>query len=420
MKTEKAWWKKKVYWQAAAVLVGTMTLALTLAAADSRNCLPQDAQGRSQIERNTQGGGEKEVSLDAEVETGDGKKKLEEIAIAVGERQYEEAEIEEVLGEAGVELETQILGQNKTLDEVRSDLELPARVPNTSIEVSWELSNYEVMDMQGKLQSEKLTEGGTTVELSALLTYEGQHAMHKFSACVYPPVQTAEERLREKVLEAVSADEEKTKTEAAAPLPNKVDGMAVTWSRPKEQRGLAVLLIGIVLAGLVLALDKQNRVKAVQERKKQMMVDYPEIINKFTVLLGAGMTVKNAWTKVAADYENRSDKKKTRYAYEEMIYTFHEMQGGVTEAESYERFGRRCGITAYVKFGALLSQNLRKGSKGLAQLLTMEAVNAFEERKGLARRLGEEASTKLLLPMFLMLAIVLVIVIVPAFFSMQM
>ena len=45
---------------------------------------------------------------------------------------------------------------------------------------------------------------------------------------------------------------------------------------------------------------------------------------------------------------------------------------------------------------------------------------SFEERKARARRLGEEAGTKLLLPMFLMLAEVLVIVVVPAFFTVQM
>ena len=69
--------------------------------------------------------------------------------------------------------------------------------------------------------------------------------------------------------------------------------------------------------------------------------------------------------------------------------------------------------------GALLSQNLRKGTKGLTQMLRMEAIQAFEERKARAKRLGEEAGTKLLAPMFLMLAVVLVIVIVPAFLSIQ-
>ena len=63
-----------------------------------------------------------------------------------------------------------------------------------------------------------------------------------------------------------------------------------------------------------------------------------------------------------------------------------------------------------MRFGALLSQNLKRGSKGLADLLRLEAVNAFEERKRAAKKAGEEVGTKLLAPMFFMLTVVLVIV----------
>ena len=49
----------------------------------------------------------------------------------------------------------------------------------------------------------------------------------------------------------------------------------------------------------------------------------------------------------------------------------------------------------------------------------VEAEDAFEERKNLARKAGEEAGTKLLVPMFIMLAIVMAIMVVPAFFSIQ-
>ena len=66
-----------------------------------------------------------------------------------------------------------------------------------------------------------------------------------------------------------------------------------------------------------------------------------------------------------------------------------------------------------------MSQNLRKGTKGLGDLLKMESVQAFEDRKARAKRMGEEAGTRLLIPMFLMLAEVLIIVVVPAFLSMQ-
>ena len=49
----------------------------------------------------------------------------------------------------------------------------------------------------------------------------------------------------------------------------------------------------------------------------------------------------------------------------------------------------------------------------------MEMEEAFETRKSTALRLGEEAGTKLLLPLFLLLLIVMIIVIVPAMMAIR-
>jgi hypothetical protein len=46
--------------------------------------------------------------------------------------------------------------------------------------------------------------------------------------------------------------------------------------------------------------------------------------------------------------------------------------------------------------------------------LEQESETAFAERRLLAKRLGEEAGTKLLFPMIMMLGMVIVIIIVPA------
>ena len=56
----------------------------------------------------------------------------------------------------------------------------------------------------------------------------------------------------------------------------------------------------------------------------------------------------------------------------------------------------------------------------MGELLETEMWQAFENRKALARKQGEEAGTKLLLPMIGMLGVVMVIVIAPALMSMQM
>ena len=186
-----------------------------------------------------------------------------------------------------------------------------------------------------------------------------------------------------------------------------------------NERGPVITVMGMMIGILLYALQKQNIRKAEEERKKQMIEDYPEVISKLTLYLGAGMTVKKAWRKITEGYMKEKEDENERYVYEEMRQTCHEMDSGVTEAEGYENFGRRCDLQSYIRLGAQVSQNLRQGAEGLSELLKLESIQAFEERKARAKRLGEEAGTKLLLPMFLMLAVVLIIVIVPAFLTMQ-
>ena len=179
------------------------------------------------------------------------------------------------------------------------------------------------------------------------------------------------------------------------------------------------MLLGIVLTLFLYVSEQEKKKQEIKLREMQLALDYPQMVSKFTLYLGAGMTVRKAWYRIVGDYESQKEIKGKRAVYEEMIYTMHEIQGGSPEGECYEKFGERCGLQTYKKFAAILSQNLKKGTKGLTSLLNQEAKQAFEERKSLAKQLGEEAGTKMLIPMFLMLAVVLVIIVVPAFFSIQ-
>lgn len=107
-----------------------------------------------------------------------------------------------------------------------------------------------------------------------------------------------------------------------------------------------------------------------------------------------------------------------RPGYEEMLKTWYEMQDGTGELKAYENFGRRCDNPQYRKFASLLIQNIRKGTRGMQALLDAEAEEAFQNRKAHARKLGEEAGTKLLMPMGLMLLLVFAILLMPAMMSM--
>lgn len=400
------------------ILVLTAVLAAALLVSDKK----ESASPVTEIRRNDYGKGRATHVLQVTI---DGKEQKESMEIAVDEKRYTKEEMDKVFNRAVRKLEPLILGENQSLDEVRSDLKLVTEIPGEPVEISWELDRYDLMNIYGELNEKGLAEEpeGALVKLKACLIYtqdESMQILEEMCARVYPPKLSGEERQAAQVKQVIAEEEERSREEDVLKLPGEVNGKKIVLRNPDNPRGWYVLALGPVICLLLVSLQKQNEQKEKESRERQMMLDYPEIMNKLTLLLGAGMTVKKAWGKIVQDYERQKESLGFRHAYEEMAVAYREMQSGVTETESYERFGRRCGLKAYRKLASLLDQNLRKGTKGLTALLGAESLQAFEERKAAAKRRGEEAGTKLLVPMFFMLAMVLVIVIIPAFLSIQM
>ncbi|MEG0793671.1 MAG: hypothetical protein RR399_07605 [Lachnospiraceae bacterium] len=409
----KKWYNKEEKRKVILALVISNLLALILLAVDGST----SRVSCHAIGRNDYGKGKKTEKFLVSV----GEKVTKEpVTIEVEERAYSSKEIQAVFSTCMERLDTLILGTNKSPDNIRNNLNLPTKMPGLPIQISWEMDNYKVINLDGELQQDKLNEKGTLVKLKGTLSYKKEKAQYITSVNIYPPLCNKKEQVVAQVEKKTKKKDIDTQEKSKLFLPQQVDGKKVIWTKPMNTRAFAISFMGLLAAALLIALRKQNQRKEEEVRRRQMLIDYPEIINQFTLLVGAGMTVKNTWKKIISEYQEQTTWKQKRYAYEEMIYTYREMQSGVPEGECYERFGYRCRDQTYIKFGALLSQNLRKGSSGLVSLLAVEAAQAYANRKSLAKRLGEEAGTKLLIPMFGMLVVVLVIIIVPAFLSIQM
>ena len=178
-------------------------------------------------------------------------------------------------------------------------------------------------------------------------------------------------------------------------------------------------MIGLAAAAAVYIQEGMREKRKEEERREQLLKQYPDMVSKISLLLGSGMTLSAAWERIVLNYQRQLEQHQTgtAEAYEQMLLSYREMQDGVGELKVYERFGERCGTPQYRRLSMLIVQNLRKGSSGLRQMLEKEVADAFVLRKNLAKKAGEEAGTKILFPMMLMLCIVMVIILVPAFLT---
>lgn len=374
--------------------------------------------GKVRINREDYGGNSVNHQLQMQIED----EKSENVEIQVSPRMYSEEEVQSLFRQAMNKLDQVILGENETADHVVKPLCFPQELEGYPFAISWEPGRYDVMDMNGRINQDAVLEEdpegeGVLVKITGILRYGTEEAAYNTQVLVFADVEETE-TIRNQVLNAARQAEEVSREEKSFVLPEQVNGRTVRWRFRKESKVMPVLMLGAVICVFLVVQERQKKEKLRKDRKEQMLFDYPEIVSQFTMLMGAGMTAKNVWKKITADYCGQKERGgRVRDAYEEMVITIQEMQSGIPEAECYERFAARCGLVPYMKMGALLSQNLRKGAKGTSDMLKMEAIQAMEDRKSRARRLGEEAGVKLLLPMLLMLVIVLVIVVVPAFLS---
>ena len=173
---------------------------------------------------------------------------------------------------------------------------------------------------------------------------------------------------------------------------------------------LFVALSYIALFGMPFVVDSQLTTK-IKKRRQAIELEFPEFVNKMVILVNAGMTIPRAWEKITLDM-----KKKTPLS-DELHYTMSDIGAGKPEAVAYEEFGRRCKVKEVIKFVSVVTLNLRKGGSEVVGVLRLQAAECWELRKSTAKRMGEEAATKLLFPMMIMFIGIILIVIVPALLS---
>lgn len=175
--------------------------------------------------------------------------------------------------------------------------------------------------------------------------------------------------------------------------------------------GFAVFGILFVAVGFFLPdRDLKERVK---KRRIAIQLDFPDFVNKLTLLINAGMTIPRAWEKTAADSN------KDTPLYNELKTTVMDIRAGKPEHRAYEDFAKRCRTPEITRFISVILQNMRKGGAEIVPVLRVQANECWEMRKNTAKRLGEEASTKMLFPMMLMFLAILLIVATPAVLSLR-
>ena len=335
----------------------------------------------------------------------------QKIEIPVSKRVYSNEEVKEAMKKGMDEILNILPGENTSLQDITTDLNPVSELSDLGLGVKWDFGDGDIIDIQGKVDNENLSES-VDIDIGVTLSYESYEESYVIPARVMPKPMSADESLIKRFKDYISVADKKSAGESGFYLPESFEGKKLVYHLEDGMNFHLIWIMGIIVAILLYLREKNNDRQKLEKKKRELLKDYPDIVSKLIVFIGAGLSVRQSWEGIVKDYE--SENKEKRYAYEEMSKSLARLKTGTQENVVYKEFGRSCLLRQYMKLASLLEQNRKSGISTLSTLLGMESQSAWEERLNLAKREGEELNTKLLLPLFMMLLIVMMMIIVPA------
>lgn len=367
-----------------------------------------DKTNAIEVVRNDYGQYDKEINLLVEEDTYE-----DNIYIDVPAIIYTHSELNDI-GKKVIEyIDDSILINNSSFDHITDNIYLPESTNYTGVYIQWEIDDYSLVSMDGTVHNENLNTQ-QLVNIKAHVMYETELVSKEYEVKICPKIYSEEELKSKEIKEYIEKILGNSPYEKIVYIPEEYEGVTIK----NEEKHNSISLYIVILAGIVCVLlyfrQKEIINSKFKDRNKELLKNYPLFINKLVLLLGAGLTLRGAFLRMSNNKEDKG------YLYDEMVFTVHEIEAGIPETAAYYNFGRRIGLPPYLKASTLLIQNVTMGSKGLLPLLEQEELVAFEQRKELAKRQGEEAGTKLLFPMIIQMLIVMLIIMIPALMNFNM
>lgn len=340
-----------------------------------------------------------------------GEKDWQETVLAVGALEYEEAEIERLHEEAARYLDEAVPGENESFSLVEKSLYFPEEV--NGFEISWSTDALWLVDNKGEVHNEELAESDS-VTITGKIFYGEEFRVYERQITVVKKSYTEEEQLLKEIERQLSVLETESRTEQEITLPGELLGRQIREAAEESvPAGGFLLLLAVVLPPLVY----QNYFGSLRDRRKkreeQAKRGYPEFITKLSLMLVAGVSVRQAFGRLAEEYKKNYGE--DYVLTQELNVAWQELKNGHSEQEVYEAFGNRVGVLCYQRMASLLTQNATKGVQGIRGLLLTESKEVMATERAEIRVRGEQAGTKLILPMMGFLILVFAILLVPAF-----
>lgn len=346
----------------------------------------------------------------------DGKVITKEIELTINSLEPTPAEIDNAFEELDAYYEAyfdQVLVEGNT----SSDLYLDHPFKALNVRIVWTSSHPTMISRSGELNPIYIPEGGQDVTLSARYNINGSYHDYEQMLRIYPrdllftdvldiAAKETKDQISDKSLEEI---------DVITQVGDESNNIDVKWYRingeaKSRETAFVVLLVGLFLIVLVNRVNDSQMNDKIKAKSQSIQMDFPVFADKFILYIYCGIAPEQALVKYLSNV--KEDTELTL----ELKQTLKEIEFyGIDPREAFLSFGKRTRITEILKFSTLIAQMIKKGDDDIQESLQKLVAESWQEKRKLVLEKGTKASTKLLLPMLVLLVLVLMIVLTPAF-----
>lgn len=339
---------------------------------------------------------------------------IQKVNLKISAKELTLEEKKEALSAYRERLPTLILGNNLSLNCATTDLILPETDDVTNILIEWNSDSPELMNEYGEIDLIEARKGGIVV-LTALLSL-GELTEEVSFHIKIPPVVSNDysAAVRKRLNQTIEKLDESDGTRGSIVLPSTIEGgIAIEWSKDKN-RPLAEIFCMAFFGYLIIFFKRYDRMEREYKSVKDAIInDFPDFINKFVLLLNAGLVTDSALWKITADYRKFRNINNVKPLYEGLC----EIEKRVVETNmpltgELREFAKRSGVRELSRFTAIIEDNINKGS-ALAEKLEGESALLWLNRKRIVEEKGRLAEIKLTFPLMLLLFVLIIITTAP-------
>lgn len=175
---------------------------------------------------------------------------------------------------------------------------------------------------------------------------------------------------------------------------------------------LKAFIILFLLLFLIWKLFDSNIENKIKKRRNAYDLSMADFIERVALLLESGQPL---WLAI----ERASFSKEEGSLESEILRAINEGRTMQDPCLAFSNLAKRSKSTSINSFTSLIVQNYRKGQSELVDLMRLQAAIYRNERKNTAKRLGDEATTLMLIPTTIVFIAILLMLLSPAFMSLS-